>query len=117
MRYVREGIAYHKSICNQLKEGLPFWPLGLASLTDEFLCVGIECETALYLALWCAGESGGTFELPVPAALGRECQVRCAYPEDLPIPAQWEAQKSTLTVAMKGKTARIIELKLFTFGF
>jgi alpha-galactosidase len=111
IRYVKEGIAYHKSICNQLKEGLPFWPLGLASLSDEFLCAGIACETTFYLALWCTGESGGTFAMPIPAALGKEYRVRCAYPEDLPIPVKWELQKSMLTVTMKGKTARILELK------
>ncbi|MDR0388240.1 MAG: hypothetical protein LBH57_09425, partial [Treponema sp.] len=74
-------------------------------------CAGIECGTTRYLALWCTGESGGTFELPVPAAPGKEYHVRCAYPEDLPIPVKWEPQKAMLTVTMKGKTARILELK------
>jgi alpha-galactosidase len=110
LRYVREGIAYHKSICNQLKEGLPFWPLGLASLSDEFLCAGIECGTTRYLALWCTGESGGTFELPIPAAMGKDYHVSCAYPEDLPIPVKWESSKAIIRVTMKGKTARILEM-------
>ncbi|MDR2433916.1 MAG: alpha-galactosidase [Treponema sp.] len=112
MRYVREGIAYHKSICTRLKEGLPFWPLGLASFSDKFLCAGIECGTTRYLALWCTGESGGTFELPIPAVPGKEYRVKCSYPEDLPVPTKWELQKSMLTVTMKGKTARILEMTL-----
>jgi alpha-galactosidase len=111
MRYVREGIAYHQSIAGKLKEGLPFWPLGLASMPDEFLSVGIECGTTLYLALWCTNESGGTFELPIRAVRNNEYSVVCAYPEDLPVPLKWESQESLLAVTMKGKTARILEMK------
>jgi alpha-galactosidase len=111
LKYVREGIAYHTKICNQLKDGLPFWPLGLASMQDEFLCVGIECEHALYLAVWCVGEKGGTFELPIYPAIGKRCDAFCAYPADRSIPVKYDSQKSLLTVTMKGRTARIIEMK------
>jgi alpha-galactosidase len=110
IKYVREGIAYHKRICNQLKEGLPFWPLGLASMDDEFLCVGIDCGTKLYLALWCIGEPCGTFELPIYACQDKKTRVKVAYPENLPIPIKWETQGAKLRVSMKGKTARIIEV-------
>jgi alpha-galactosidase len=112
IRYVREGIAYHKKICDQLKDGLPFWPLGLASMSDEFLCAGIECGNTLYLAVWCIGISGGTFNIPFHPDPGKECSVRCAYPEDLSIPVKWKPQESLLTVTMKGKTARILEIKI-----
>jgi alpha-galactosidase len=112
MRYVREGIAYHKKICDQLKNGLPFWPLGLASMSDEFLCAGIEYGNTLYLAVWCIGISGGTFNIPLHQTSGKECSVRCAYPDVLPIPVTWKPQESLLTVTMKGKTARILEIKI-----
>lgn len=49
---VREGIACHMSIVEKLKEGLPFWPLGLGAFGDEFLCVGIDCGDEAYLAVW-----------------------------------------------------------------
>jgi alpha-galactosidase len=111
MNYVREGIAYHKRICNQLKDGLPFWPLGLAAMSDEFLCVGIECGDTRYLALWCVNESGGTFKIPVHRDSDKKYRIKCAYPEGLPIPLIWEPEKSLLHVSMGGKTARILEIK------
>jgi alpha-galactosidase len=111
MRYIREGIAYHKKICNQLKDGLPFWPLGLASMSDDFLCAGIECGNTLYLALWCAGITGGTFDIPIHPARGKECDLHCVYPSDMPVPIKWKKQESLLTVTMRGKTARIVEIK------
>jgi alpha-galactosidase len=112
MNYVREGIAFNKRICNQLKDGLPFWPTGLASMSDTFFCAGIECGKTLYLALWCVGESGGTFDIPLRPVQGKQCSVKTAYPESLPVPAKWDDGKSLLTVTMKGKTARILEIDI-----
>lgn len=111
MKYVREGIVCHKRIYNQLRNGLPFWPLGLASMSDEFLCVGIECKDIRYLAVWCVSESGGTFKIPIHTESDKKYQIKCVYPEELPIPLSWEPEKSLLNVSMKGKTARILEVK------
>jgi hypothetical protein len=81
-------------------------------MSDEFLCAGIECGNTLYLAVWCAGGSGGTFNIPLHPASGKECGVRCVYPDALAIPVKWKPQESLLTVTMKGKTARILEIKI-----
>ena len=110
MNYVREGIAYHKRIAPRLKDGLPFWPLGLASMSDTFLCAGIDCGSIRYLALWCISEPGGTFTLPLRTDSDKKYHFTCAYPEAFSIPLHWEPEQSLLSVSIKGKTARIVEI-------
>ncbi len=46
---VKDVIAHHRSIANDLKNGLPFWPIGIATLKSDYLCVGVDCSMKLYL--------------------------------------------------------------------
>ena len=40
---VSEGIACYKSIRHLIREAVPFWPLGLASYSDKWACLGLHC--------------------------------------------------------------------------
>lgn len=101
---VREGIACHLSIVDELKHGLPFWPIGLGSLADDVLAVGIDCGGMRYLAVWrVRGE--GLVEIPV---LGTSA--RCLYPVSANEPIAFDAEKGLLSVSMRPATARLFAL-------
>jgi len=104
---VREGLACHLSICGQVKDGLPFWPLGLGSLFAPFLAFGVDCGDTLYLAVWHV--QGGENTITVPLA-GRGVRgARCLYPANRPAPAT--LADDGLHIELAPRTARVFELK------
>lgn len=110
---VKEGIKYHKKICNEIKNGLPFWPIGLASMNDEYLSVGIECEKKIYLAVWrIYGNNTEGISLPIKQACGKNVSIKCAYPQNIEFNFNWDKRAGTLNVNLKPCTARIFEIEL-----
>jgi alpha-galactosidase len=73
--YVQDGIRCHHAICEELKNGLPFWPIGLASFSDNFLSVGVDCGKKLYLAVWRIGGEQDTIVLPIHSAGSKKVKV------------------------------------------
>lgn len=49
---IKEGIRIYKSIRQDIKDALPFWPLDLAENTDRWVCAGLRTENKVYLAVW-----------------------------------------------------------------
>lgn len=99
---VKEGIACHLSIVDRLKQGLPFWPIGLGSLADNFLAVGLQCGNVRYVAVWCVN-TGGTVQIPV-----RGARARCLYPAKLP--TDFAYHSGQLSVCMQASSARLFEV-------
>jgi len=112
LRYIKEGIKYHKKICNELKDGVPFWPIGLASFSDEYLCTGIDCGNKLYIAVWRIEGSSASVSLPVIQAAGKNAKVSCSYPADSTACFNWDSTNNTLEVKLEPKTARIFEIEI-----
>lgn len=77
---VQEGIAYHKRIAPQIAHALPFWPIGLASMSSEFLSVGLDCGDTLHLTVWCCGNTGGYVDLPLRPVRGKSARVCDTFP-------------------------------------
>ena len=100
---VKEGIACHLSIVERLKEGLPFWPIGLACFSDDFMVAGVDCCDRKYLAVWCLGE--GEREIPISGV-----SARCIYPAALPMNYCFDSKQGALTVSMAANTARLFEI-------
>lgn len=110
---VREGVAYHKSICERIASGLPFWPLGLATMSDEYLCLGIDCERTLFIAVWrLSGETDDRIRLSLPKAVGRNARVYCAFPKESRPEIAWDDVEGSLLVRLAENTARIFEVDL-----
>ncbi|NMA67372.1 MAG: alpha-galactosidase, partial [Clostridiaceae bacterium] len=105
-------IEYHKQICNELKDGLPFWPMGLASMSDEYLSVGIECKNKLYLAVWRTTGDSASVKIPIKQAEGKIANVTMTYPSKMQVPFNWDNETSTLEVKLAPKTARIFEISI-----
>ncbi len=49
---VIEGIETYKKIRSDIRISVPFWPIGLAKQTDEWVATGLKNESGAYLALW-----------------------------------------------------------------
>ena len=106
MKLVREGLDVHRSIADQLKTGLPFWPLGLGNFQSEFLCVGIDCGKDAYLAVWHTAEGEDRMFIP----LKERKFVEVLYPHAFRLPAV-EEKAGGICVTMNGKQARLIKLE------
>lgn len=102
---VKEGIRWHLSMVDDLKNGLPFWPLGLAQYGDEWLCVGVNCDDIAYLAIWHTQAVTGNVVISLPGWQDAEC----LYPLSLPTDFQWEEGK--LALRADCICARIFSLK------
>ena len=101
---VQEGIALHRSIVEQLKDGLPFWPLGLGQFGDEWLCLGIACGEPAYLAVWHTALRAGKCTIPLPGW----AQAKPLYPKAAPEYATM--QDGCLHIALNGVQARLLRL-------
>jgi alpha-galactosidase len=108
--YVQEGIRCHHAICEELKIGLPFWPIGLASFSDDFLSVGVNCGKKLYLAVWRIGGEQDTIALPIHFVRGQQVNAFCLYPAGKGCRFSYDEGK--LYIELQPKTARIFEIDL-----
>lgn len=72
---VKEGIDCYKQIRKDIKNGHPYWPLGLAKAEDSWMAYGMEAPAqegaktrTFYLSVWRrGGEQKACTFLPVPA--------------------------------------------------
>jgi len=112
LQIVHEGIAYHKSICDRLAGGLPFWPLGLGSFADEYLSLGIDCGNTLFLAVWRIEGTTNAVDIPLRQARGKGSKVRCSFPEGRQPAFSWNATGGVLHVALAENSARVFEIEL-----
>jgi alpha-galactosidase len=109
LAYVQEGINCHHSICEEVKNGLPFWPIGLASFSDDFLSVGVDCGKRLYLAVWRINGEKDSVILPIRLAQGNKANVSCLYPSSATCDFSWNDDKGDFAVKLQPKTARIFQ--------
>lgn len=100
LELVQEGIRVYKEIRKDIRQGLPFWPLGLAGNTDRWLAAGLrssdrpfdlsgedlqeEKKSFVYLAVWKrrGGKDDQNIDLAsslhVPS--GSRLRAECIYP-------------------------------------
>lgn len=111
---VKEALDYYKTIRGNIREALPFWPLGLPKQQDDWISLGLRHEErgAEYVAVWRTGGTSGTKVVPLSKLKGETVDVRCAYPQDLPTEWTWDSVKGELHVTLpEAKTARLFEIK------
>lgn len=102
---VREGIQCHLLIVDELKNGLPFWPIGLGKFGDEWLSVGVDCGDKSYLAVWHTKDGEAETDLP----LSRWKKLTCLYPKHDAV--CYSAVNGSARIRMNGITARLFELE------
>ncbi|MBB3114500.1 alpha-galactosidase [Paenibacillus phyllosphaerae] len=110
---VQEAIAYYKEIRGHIREGLPFWPLGLPNFESPWLSFGIRNNSTWLLAVWRMDDSEETCKIPIPALRHLPIQARMAYPSNADEAWSWDASQGALTVTLpKTRMARLFEFQV-----
>lgn len=74
---IAEGIADYKSIRQDIKQSLPFWPLGFADFKKDFLSLGLLSSSVAYIAVW--RREGEKSKITLPLEFKAK-SVECIYP-------------------------------------
>jgi alpha-galactosidase len=95
---VAQAVAVYKSIRADLREAVPFWPLGLPGWDDDLVALGLRAQSASYLTVWRRGPLGQadpeTITLPVP----RAASVQVLFPSDTAVAATGTGDAVALTL-------------------
>lgn len=127
--HVVDGIEYYKTIRQDIKESLPFWPLGLATMHSEYIAYGCTTPEKIYLAVWrTSGEGEKVCDIPleyvkdlmkseapeknIEKALSKSEIATCAYPTTKETKFSYNSDEHVLQVNLEAKTARIFEISL-----
>ncbi|OPJ55675.1 alpha-galactosidase [Clostridium oryzae] len=110
---VKEALDYYKTIRNDIKSSVPFWPLGLSKFSDTWVSLGLKAENKIYVAVWRRNSATGNCIIPINYTGEKAVYVRCAYPNIEDCKYSWNSINKTLTVELpKQFTARLFEITL-----
>ncbi|MBO5209702.1 MAG: alpha-galactosidase [Lachnospiraceae bacterium] len=109
---VKEALAVYKDIRSDIKNAVPFWPLGLSDFSDEWVAMGLKTEEKAYLAVW-RREGGNAYqEIPLPEYQGEDKKVTCIYPACNESKFEWQAEAGKLSVHFaQEKMARLFAIQ------
>ncbi|MGN1140873.1 MAG: glycoside hydrolase family 36 protein [Oliverpabstia sp.] len=100
MELMREGIALYKELRNDLKTGVPFFPLGFCGVKDEAMAYGVQCGETAYLSVF----TPKTDTAVIPLELDGEIKnVQVIYPKQEN--CEYRYENGVLTVHMPQKAA------------
>lgn len=109
---IKEGIDCYKQMRDEVSGFLPFWPIGLSALGDEWISLGMEAKNRIFIAVWRCNSKTETISLPVPQWKGRKAQARCFYPKSLPSKCIWNQETGSLSAVLPASvSARIFMLE------
>lgn len=110
---VKEALDYYKSMRNEIKTALPFWPLGLSQFSDPWVSLGLRTDKKLYIAIWRRNSESPYLNLPLTDIPGKVAEVTCAYPSYEECQYSWNDDTSSLSVILpKEFSARLFEITL-----
>lgn len=106
---VKEGIRVYKSIRNDIKTGLPFWPIGIPNFEDPWFVFGLQCNYCAYLAVW---RIDGTpmINFLLPDKMKDYNSIELLYPHFSDDMAKFNPNGSLSITMKKEKTARLFKL-------
>lgn len=108
---VQEAISYYKTLRDEIKHALPFWPLGLSTFSDEWVALGLATEEGKYLlAVWRREGEQTSCALPVTDLTGREAVIKQGYPSTLSHDVCWDTAAGEVRVSMPTRSAAIFEI-------
>ena len=100
---VKEGLACYKSIRQDIKKGLPRFPLGLISFSSPWAATVLDCGEHWYLSVWRKDGENATREIPLVIPEGKTVKVSCMYPKGLPVVYEYDENKKVLRVTLEEK--------------
>lgn len=66
---VTEALSCYKVIRPDIKDALPFWPLGFATIGEPYLSFGLKTDQKLYLAVFRGEAASDVVSLPLPRSV------------------------------------------------
>ncbi|MDF2800760.1 MAG: glycoside hydrolase clan [Anaerocolumna sp.] len=110
---VKEALDYYKSMRQNIKTALPFWPLGLSQFSDPWVSLGLKTDKKLYIAVWRRNSETPCLTLPLTDIEGKVKEVKCAYPTYEECEYSWNEGNASLSVKLpKEFSARLFEITL-----
>jgi alpha-galactosidase len=79
---VKEAITLYKTFRSDLRQSLPFWPLGLPTMASEWTSLGLQCGSTMYLAVWRLGSQREQCCVPLPLTGQGSVKISCLYPHN-----------------------------------
>ena len=95
---VKEAISYYKTIRVDIKNAVPFWPLGLSKYRDPWVSMGLNAGKKDYVAVWRRTSQTAFATIPVEHRKGQDLKVVCGYPKAEPCNYKWNKEAGELTV-------------------
>ena len=123
LEMVHQGLAVYREMRKNLKDSLPFWPLGFARAEEPFACLALRNDRVCYLAIWHKTRSRESLpaeiRIPFSAMPGAERlgAPRLLYPEKAEMEKvfsfSWDAEKKELrAIFREAPAARIMVIPL-----
>ncbi|HKM03370.1 MAG TPA: glycoside hydrolase family 36 protein [Lachnospiraceae bacterium] len=123
---VKEGLDYYKTIRNNIKNSLPYWPTDVADNRDKWLSTALYAENKMYVAVWRRGGNSNTFVVPLQKGIElslesrglstasiKEVSVNCAYPKKADCQYSLDTSSNELVVTFdKEVMARLFEITM-----
>lgn len=110
---VKDGLNYYKTIRQDIKNALPFWPLGLSKFSDTWVSLGLKRENKVYLAVWRRNSENDTCLIPIEHFKGKIVSIKCAYPREENCEYSWNSYGGTLSVRLDEQfSARLFEIEM-----
>ena len=108
MNRMKEGIALYKEIREEVRDGVPFFPLGFGTLKSEVLAYGVKAEKNTYLSVW----TPGTTEAVIPLEDAEKIsKVSVIYPKEEM--CEYKVENGNLVVKMpQEKAARLFMIEM-----
>ena len=108
---VKEGIACYKSVRQDIRRAVPFWPLGLSSYGDSWVSLGLKAGNKNYIAVWRSDSGNDTCLLPISHLRGKDASVKCLYPQNAACRCAWHKESGELAVELPVNiSARLFEV-------
>ncbi|ETN44823.1 uncharacterized protein HMPREF1541_09698 [Cyphellophora europaea CBS 101466] len=114
MALIRDGMDVYKTIRSDIKDGIPFWPLGLPHWHSEWLALGLATPSnGILLAVWRRGGGADTVALPIAELKGQAgVKVELLYPSKFQADFGWMENEGALSLRLESETAA----RLFRLG-
>ncbi len=108
---VKEALGVYRKIRSDIREAVPFWPLGLSCFSDEWTVLGLRSADGkkTYLAVWRREGSQSRCTLPIGFLKGKAADARIIYPSFAK--NELSLSDGALTVSLEEYTARLIEIE------
>lgn len=109
--YVEEALSYYKKIRENIKEALPFWPLGVSEYKEPWVCLGLYSKNKIYIAVWRRNSQSPVVTIPISSLKNKAAIVKCGYPQEGPCRWHWNREAGELTVMLpEAVSARVFEV-------